>query len=110
MRVPSDQVEALKALFPERVSLLEEGTITYILIRGVIPPGQDSEVDLLLCPTARDGYPSRLFLSKKVASPTPRNWNGSVRIGERTWFAISWRVPTGLTLIEMITIHLRAFK
>lgn len=110
MEIQAEQIEALKLLFPGRVGLLEEGKVSYILVRGVIPPGQKEAVDLLLCPTARDNYPSRLFLSRQISTPTPRNWNASVRIGDRAWFAISWRVPTNLTLVEMITTHLRAFK
>lgn len=94
----------------------EEGTeagVRYFLIPGLrLPDGcTPDRAAALLCPTARDGYPSRLFLEKRVSCRTARNWNVSnVRILERNWFAVSWRVNPNLRLAQMVAAHLEAFR
>ena len=68
--------------------------------------------DALLCPVPRDDYPSRLYLSEKVGSPYDRNWNVSnARIGERNWFAFSWKaqLPNTATLSQILVVHLNGF-
>jgi hypothetical protein len=62
-------------------------------------------------PTAREDYPSRLYFSQKIAGPYTRNWNASdARIGERNWFAFSWKVDiTNATLSQLLLAHLNGF-
>ena len=47
----------------------------------------------------------------KVKSPYDRNWNcENARIGEKNWFAFSWKVEgTNLTLVQILTGHLLGF-
>jgi len=114
MPLPADQIEELKRISPE-IAICDEGGNTFILLPDFqLPPGcEPDRMDLLLCPTQRDGYNSRLFFHERVQPPQGRhslNWNGSVRIAERNWDAFSWRTPTGLRLAQMLSIHLKAIQ
>ena len=109
---PPDQVEELVRLFPGVQEATEAG-ITYFLIPSLsMPAGRTPEqLDVLLCPAGRDGYPSRLFLAQRVEGGPARNWNAShVRILERNWHAVSWRVRPGLRLAQQLPAHLDAFR
>lgn len=105
--LPDDQVRELARLFPG-VQQADEGGVTFFLIPQLsLPAGCTPErVDALLCPTARDGYPSRLFLSEQVRS---RSWS-TARILERNWYTVSWRIREGLRPAQMVLAHLDAFK
>lgn len=109
MSWPLDQIEALRRLCDSLAEAEECGT-RYLLLRGLrLPDGcQPASVDALLCPTGRDGYASRLFFAEQVPTKQPRNWNGTVRILERTWHGMSWKVQPGLDLVAMLGSHLRA--
>ena len=112
MAFPEDQVEELKRL-STCIEQCEEGGRTYLLLPGLyLPEGcSPSRVDGLLCPTERDGYPSRLFFAERVQSRNPLNWNANgVRIAERNWHAYSWKVNPNLRLVQMIAAHLRALR
>src|SRR5437773_2643836 len=112
MRFPDDEILELLALFP-RAQRAEEAGTTFFLVPelSLRPLGQSAVVDALLCPTARDGYPSRLFLSKPLVGDRGSNLNASnVRILERNWFAVSWRVNPNLRLAQMLAAHLDAFR
>lgn len=113
MAISDDELRELTRQYPE----MEQGTeagVTYILIPGLrLPEGCTPEhLDALLCPQGRDGYPSRLFLEKRVSCRNARNWNATdVRILERNWFAVSWRVNTpNLRLAQLLAAHLEAFR
>lgn len=112
MEFPKDQIEELKR-YCDRLSALTEAGITYLLLEGLrLPMGCSPEkCDALLCPVARDNYPSRLFFSVQVNSSYTRNWNVSnARIGERNWFAFSWNTgPAAVTLAQMLVSHLGGF-
>jgi hypothetical protein len=108
---PEDEVAELLAVFP-RAQKGVEGGVTYFLIPeiAVSAPG-GTTADALLCPSSRDGYASRLFLSKPLATGRAKNLNASnVRILERNWHAVSWRVRGGLRLLQMVAAHLDAFR
>ena len=111
---PAGQIETLKALFPN-IEVAEEGGTRFILITGVMLPDgcEPREVEALLCPSERDGYPSRLFLSHKVTHRgRGTNWNphaGAMILG-RLWWAVSWKTRPGQTLSEMVLDHLGAFR
>ena len=112
MSFPEDQIAEVKQLCPD-VQLHEEAGCAYLLLPGLnLPDGcSPASMDALLCPTSRDGYPSRLFFTEKVKSPTERNWNANgVRIAERNWQAYSWKTNPSLRLIQMIAAHLGALR
>jgi hypothetical protein len=108
-----DELQELTALFPGVQRAEEAGTTFFLIPRLVVPTGAGPSMtaDALLCPTDRDGYPSRLYLSKAIVGGRGSNLNANnVRILERNWFALSWRVRTGLRLAQMIAAHLDAFR
>src|ERR1043165_6832870 len=101
------QVDVLKTLYLT-LATAEEGDFAFILIDPLkLPDGcQPQEVKGLLCPTQRDGYPSRLFLSEKVQHRGKgQNWNptdGSMILGQK-WWAVSWKTTrSNQTLLEMV--------
>ena len=110
MRLPDDQILELKQLCPD-ISQVEEAGCVYVLLPGLhLPDGCTPErTDALLCPTARDGYASRLFFAEKVVSKANPNWNANgIRIAERNWQAFSWKTNPNLRLAQMVAAHLRA--
>jgi hypothetical protein len=111
MEFTEEEITALKLIIPS-VSSTTEGGYDYLLLENLpLPLGSQPEtVDALLCPKPRDGYESRLFFSSKVTGCPVRNWNGTIRVLGRNWFAISWKVSPGLKLAEMLMIHLKALR
>jgi hypothetical protein len=112
MEFPKEQIEDLKRYCASLSSLTEGGTTFFCLEKLPLPVGcSPAACDALLCPTSRDNYPSRLFLSVQVESPYSRNWNVTgARIGERNWFAFSWKVELpGATLVQLLLAHLAGF-
>lgn len=111
MAFSEQDVRELTETFPYAVEASEGGVRYFLLPSLGMPEGREpSRVDALLCPTARDGYPSRLFLAQQVHGGCGSNWNASVRILERNWYALSWRVNPNLRLIQMVAAHLEAFR
>ncbi|MGC4033249.1 MAG: hypothetical protein QM754_16255 [Tepidisphaeraceae bacterium] len=112
MSFPEDQIVELKALYPGLTRFAEAGTTYLLLPAAKLPDGCSPErTDLLLCPTARDGYPSRLFFAERVECGKSLNWNGNARIVERNWQAYSWKVNRNdLRLAQLVTSHLRALQ
>jgi hypothetical protein len=109
---PDDQIKELVSQYPG-VEQAEEGGIVYFRFPSLeLPAGCDPErVDALLCPTARDGYASRLYLAQKVTGGPSQNWNATgVRVLERNWQGVSWRTKEGLRLAQMVRVHLDAFR
>ena len=106
------EIEELKR-YCSKLSMLEEGGVAFLYLEGLcLPEGcQPKRCDGLLCPVAREGYPSRLYLSEQVTSLYTRNWNVSnARIGEKNWFAFSWKVElTEPTLVQILVAHLAGF-
>ena len=113
MNFPEEQIEELRKIAPN-LSIAQEGGYTYILIEKLSLPDncQPSIVDALLCPTHHPtGYNSRLFFSEKIEGcPDGRNWNGSIRILERNWLAISWNIPPDQRLSETLIGHLKSLR
>jgi hypothetical protein len=112
MDYPKEQTDELKR-YCTKVSALTEGVVTFLHLEGLrLPSGCDPVVcDALLCPVARDGYPSRLYFSANIKSAYPRNWNVSgARLCEKNWFAFSWRVDIpSPTLPQALLAHLIGF-
>lgn len=114
MALPQDQIAELKLSFPD-LALIEDGNVEFILIKNLtLPVGCNPRVvDALLCPTQRDGYPSRLFLAQKIEHLGKGiNWNADgVVIADRKWWAVSWQTHrTEQRLLNMVTSHLEAFR
>lgn len=112
MNFPEDQILELKSIAPE-LSIAQDGGYTYIRIDNLQLPDYciPNIVNVLLCPSQKDGYESSLFYSAQITGCPSRNWNRiNVRILEENWFAISWRVNSGLRLSEMLLIHLSALR
>jgi hypothetical protein len=109
MEFPQEQITELQRLFPGTQRYDEGGYIYFYLPNVLLPSGCVPErVDALLCPMMRDGYPSRLFFAQVIATSENRNWNGTDRILERLWHAISWRVEPSLRLVQMVGMHMSA--
>lgn len=110
--LPTDQVAELVRLFP-RAEQAVEGAVIYILLPDLeLPAGcAPSRVDALLCPTARDGYASRLYYAQQITGGPPQNWHvQGIRILERNWFAFSWKMREGLRLTQMVLAHLNGLR
>ena len=112
MTYPQEQIEELKR-YCSKVSLLTEGVMAFPYLEGLrLPAGCTPAVcDGLLCPSPKDGYPSRLYFSAQINGQYTRNWNVSgARIGEKNWWAFSWKVDLSApTLAQLLTAHLNGF-
>lgn len=111
MTLPDEQLAELKQLFGN-VQLAKEGGITYVFLpAATLPKGcNPANIDLLLCPTPRDGYESRLYFAGSVQGKPALNWNGNTRVLERNWVAYSWKTDANLRLAQMIQAHLQALR
>ena len=97
MNFTDEQIDELSRVFPDTTQYNEGGVDYFLIPQLALPQGCSPAVaDALLCPTVRDGYPSRLFFSEKIETPTSRNWNSlDVRIIERNWNGFSWKIEMG---------------
>lgn len=112
MSTPDEEVAELQRRYPGSTRCEEGGTTFYFIPELPLPQGcSPTTVDALLCPTPRDGYPSRLFFAEQVQTPpkpTPLNWNGTPRILERNWHAFSWLDVPALPLVDLVQAYTRA--
>jgi hypothetical protein len=114
MGFEQSQIEELKSYYPG-IGVVTEGGTDFILVPALcLPDGcAPAVVDALLCPTPRDNYSSRLFLSQKPTHRGPgQNFNANgVMIAGRQWWAASWNTNrTDLTLLQTMLAHLDAFR
>ncbi len=107
MIVAVDALEEIASVFAG-ARVVEEGGCTYVhLPRLNLPDGGDAEA--LLCLSGRDGYPTRLFLSRAVAGKG-NNWSVH-RILDKPWHTWSWNnVPADLRPIEILMSHVGALR
>ena len=108
--IAADALDELRGISPQAETMHEAG-LDYIFLPGLkLPPGRQPEVvDALLCLGARDGYPSRLFLSAPL-SDRGQNWC-AVQILGRTWHSWSWNhVQAGQRPAQMLAQHVRALR
>ncbi len=113
MAFPADQVAEVKQFCPDLQQCEEAGCAFLLLPMLTLPEGcSPRRTDALLCPSAREGYPSRLYFADRVRSRAQLNWNATgVRIVERVWQAYSWKLThSNLRLAQMIALHLRALR
>lgn len=70
-----------------------------------------SSAAALICMDTRDGYPTRLYVSERVVTPSRAlNWNSTVAIAGKTWHSYSWNyVPSSPRPVEVLIGHLAAF-
>ena len=112
MSFPPDEICEMKTVFAG-LSAASEGGTDFILIPSLkLPANCDPPaVDALLCPSQKDGYSSRLYLSARITHKGPgQNWNADQVILDRRWFAVSWRVdPSVKRLLAILAAHLEAF-
>jgi hypothetical protein len=111
MNLNEIQLREMEQSFPG-LKLLSEGGFNYIFVPQVILPSgcTPEKCDVLLCPQVRDGYQSRLFFASQVAGGPTRNWNSTVRILDRTWYAFSWQTTGNHSFLQMLMIHLNALR
>jgi hypothetical protein len=110
MTIDRTQTDELCELFGSVSCATEGGVTLYAVPQLLLPVGcTPSSVEVLLCPTQRDGYDSRLYFAQHVQSRCERNW-AQHRLLDRNWWAFSWRTYPGLRLAQMITIHLDGLK
>jgi hypothetical protein len=107
----STQLSALRSLSGQ-AELMTEGGRSVVFLPQVKfdAGGLRATRNLLLWPSARDNYTTRLFLSAQVKGSIERVWT-SYNLCGGTWWAVSWQgVPATLPWVEMLASHLRAFK
>lgn len=108
--ISPDALAELQTLCGEAKEMAEGGNNYVFLPSLKLPLGSDpAEVGALLCLNAREGYPTRLFLSARV-NGKGNNWTEH-RILDRTWHTWSWNnVPSDLRPMQILLDHLRAFR
>lgn len=105
------QMQRLRSLYPDAEPWTDGGQALAYLPRLTLLRGATKHVvAALLCPHARDGYPTRLYLDRQIEAPNANNWRACTVCGE-TWWACSWNyVPATLPWPEVLANHLRAFQ
>jgi len=110
--VAADALEELRGFCPD-AKVMQEAGLEYVLLpRLKLPAGcQPNVIDALLCLSARDGYPTRLFLAQAYAGRgATNNWQ-TFRILDQTWHCWSWKdVPSTLRPAQAVAEHLRALR
>lgn len=108
---PESELNELKQIAPS-LSIAEEGGYRYLLIDNLkLPNGcSPSTTQALLCPDPKDGYQSRLYFESVISGKAGLNWNGSLRILDKTWYSYSWKTDPGLRLAEKLMVHLKALR
>lgn len=107
MSIASESLDEILALCP-RASLVNDAGLVYIHLPELILP-DGAKAEALLCLSGRDGYPTRLFLSRPVHGKGS-NWSVH-RILDKAWHTWSWtNVPATLRPIEILMSHLAALR
>ena len=108
--IDSSDFDEMKVLYPDARKVTENGQEYIHLPILHLPSGcQPAVVEALLCPSQRDGYATRLFLSSPVVGKG-NNWSQH-HVANRTWHTWSWKdVAAGQTLVQILLGHLDAFK
>lgn len=110
MSNPAAELETLKALCPE-AELWEEGgqPLAFLPNLQIKSDGAPHQTDGLLWPGPRDGYETRLFLSRPFPAKG-QNWN-VFNIKGRAWHACSWNgVPASLPWLQILANHLSPLR
>lgn len=109
MIIPDDHLAELKALCRE-AAVMPEGGYAYVHLPILKIPHNNTIIvrEALLCPQARDGYATRLFLSEPVPGKG-NNWSTHV-ILDRTWHTWSWKDVQPDRLTVVLAQHLVALR
>lgn len=109
MSTRDDELANLQERYPGSKRCEEGGTTFYFIPSLPLPAGcTPAATDVLLCPTPRDGYPSRLYFADQVQSPAGLNWHVHPRILERNWHAFSWQNVPDRPLLDLVLAYVRA--
>lgn len=108
--VTDEMLTEVSQFFCKDAKLMTEAGLTYIHFPVIkLPEGNNpASCEGLLCLQARDGYPTRLFLSSPVVGKG-QNWTVH-NIFDKPWHTCSWNYvefkgrPT-----DVLAQHLRAF-
>lgn len=103
-------LEELKLICDGALEMVEGGCF-FLYLPGlrVLSASHIFVLDALLCLQARDGYPTRLFLSQQVPN-RGNNWTQH-RILDRTWYTWSWNnVAASNRPAQVLAEHLRALR
>jgi len=106
----ADQLEEIRAICPGAAPMAD-GTLTLIHLPALTIQcgGTEATVEALLCLSSHDGYPSRLFISQRLAAGK-LNWQTAVVLG-RTWHTWSWQgVSAGQRPAQVLAQLLMAFR
>lgn len=107
----AEQFDLVQRVYPD-AELWSEGGQPFVYLPKLQFASAVGKVqaDVLLCPQAHPGYPTRLFLSQKLEG-TKANFNSNPVIGGRSWHGASWDgVPASLPWLEILACHLKAFQ
>lgn len=110
--LPTEQLEELKAHYGE-IAIATEGGTVFIRFAALPLPDEcaPGHVEALLCPSTREGYPSRLYFAERPTGGKVPNWHMNPRILERNWHVYSWKVPgDGHRLVQLVEMHLSALR
>ncbi len=109
MTITDSQMNELKAVAPS-ARIITEGGYPFIHIACLQLPANcaPNTVEALLCVYPYHGYNSKLFFTEKITGTVSRNWNQSVRVLGKMWFAISWQTQPSLTPLQILMIQLQA--
>lgn len=105
-----DEFKKIKRLH-EAAKLGQEGGNPVVLLPQFLfwSAGQEVRMDLLLCPVAHSGYPTRLFFERQVKG-RGNNWKQYCVFG-RQWWACSWNgIEADMNWQSMLCAHLRAVE
>jgi hypothetical protein len=110
----SCDLDPIRALCDGEVNRHMEGNRNYIHMRklnllvGNVAQTQDG---LLCLNHGNPTYPTKLYLDRRIDTPTALNWNETAYILARTWHSWSWRdVQPGQLPIAILAAHLKAFQ
>jgi hypothetical protein len=98
--------------FSSGASTLSDAGLRYIHLPDLrLPPTcSPPKADALLCMDARDGYPTRLFFSRPIATPARGlNWHMTPTVAGVVWHAFSWNNVPSTAPIQVLLGHLAAF-
>jgi hypothetical protein len=104
------QIEELKLICADAQVESEAGT-DYIVLPNlkVVTGTKERTMTGLLCPAQHGGYSTRLFLSEPIPE-RGQNWTQHYIAGQN-WHVCSWNnVPANLTLMQILSAHLKAFR
>ncbi len=108
--IKADDLAELERCYGTVRPIVEAGfNFVHIEKLKFVTDGNEVEAEALLCPQLRDGYSTRLFLSRPFPNKG-QNWSQHT-ILDRNWHSWSWQnVPAEQRLVQILLSHLKALK